>query len=386
VSGTGLRVALATDWFAPRRGGIETQLLQLADGLGARGHAVDVLTTTPGAADGERHRVRALDVPTLPIVHVAASPTLLDTLAAELGRGYDVVHAHVSVVSPVGYAAAAVARALGVPTVVTFHSVLRLKRHALAAASALMGAGRDSVVWSAVSTTVAAQARDGLGTNVSLLPNGIDLGFWRNGKSREPGSGITLVSTMRLHRKKRPRELLRAFARAAEGGGLGVRARLVLVGDGPERGALERDIARLALTAGREGGPARVELTGWMERESLRDLYRSADGFVLASTREAFGIAALEARAAGLPVIAMAASGSSDFLTDGVNALVCADDEALERALVKFLSDRALRERLTLDSSATLERYDWSAILAAHEDLYRGAIARVPREERAGGP
>jgi glycosyltransferase involved in cell wall biosynthesis len=376
-----MRIAIASDWFAPRRGGIEAQLLQLAERLGARGHDVDVLTSSPGARSGAGFRVRPLDVLTLPKLHFAVSPSLLPALHRELRRGYDVVHAHVSVISPVGYAASAVARSLGLPTVLTFHSVLRAKTYFLRGLSAIAGLADSATIWSAVSDLVARQVGRALGeADVATLPNGIDLAFWRAARSKAVASDtpVTLVATMRLHRKKRPRQLLQAFARAASR--IGVRARLVIVGDGPEREALDRDIRELDLHT----GAARAELLGWIGQDDLRALYAHASGFVLASTRESFGIAALEARAAGLPVIAMRESGSGEFLDQGVNALICDDDGALTTSIARFISEPQLRLRLA-DATTDLARYDWSAVLAEHERTYGRAMKRALLAAGAAG-
>ena len=370
---TALRIAIATDWFAPRRGGMEQQLGELAERLAARGHVVDVITSVPGAVDGQSFRVRALDVMTIPRLQLAVSPRLFRALHRELARGYDVVHAHVSVVSPVGYAAAIVARLLGLPVVITFHSVLRSKRYLLRAANLLGGLSESAVVWTAVSDLVAEQIREALdGADVAALRNGVDLAFWRTNSFDRPAEdrAVTLVSTMRLRRKKRPLELLRAFAGAAER----VRAnvKLLIVGDGPERAALERAIADFRLDNGR----ARAALLGWLDRDKLRELYRTSDAFALSSTRESFGIAALEARAAGLPVVAMRASGSSEFLAHHANALLCADDADLSRSMERLIDEAELRTKLA-HGPESLERYDWRVVLAEHEAVYRSAMQRA---------
>lgn len=367
-----MRIAIASDWFAPRRGGIENQLVELAERLGALGHEVDVITSTPGAREGNGYRLRALAGTTIPKLDLALWPSLIPALRRELGRGYDVVHAHVSVVSPVGYTAAAIARAIQLPTVVTFHSVLRGKAYLLGAANAVAGIGRSAVLWSAVSELVASQLRGALGgAEVSVLPNGVDLPFWSRARRDGAGGGrpVALVSTMRLHSKKRPLQLVRAFAQAASG--LARPARLVIVGDGPERQAIQREVGRLGLAS----GEVRVEVLGWMERDELRARYDESDGFVLASRRESFGIAALEARAAGLPVIAMTESGSSEFLQHDVTALLCRDDAALAQSIARFLADDALRRRLAGPSS--LERYDWDTVVALHEATYDRAMRRT---------
>ena len=369
-----MKIAIASDWFAPRRGGIEGQLLELAEQLGNRGHAVDVITSTPGASGGNAFRLRQLDVARIPVVHLAVSPKLIRSLRSELVAGYDVVHAHVSVVSPVGYVAAAIARSLDLPTVVTFHSVLRHKRHLLRMANLLGGLAKSRVGWTAVSELVAAQVRDALaGADVAVLPNGVDLSFWTPPPPPTPARGgrVTLVSTMRLHRKKRPRQLVRAFAQAAQRAQAS--ARLVIIGEGPERSRLEG----LARDVG-----VHVELPGWRDREQLKRLYAHADGFVLPSLREAFGIAALEARAAGLPVIAMGASGSSEFLRHGHDALICRDDEDLARQIGRFIEDASLRATLAR-APVALDRYDWDAVIAAHETLYQRAMKRAVSPELA---
>jgi glycogen synthase len=369
-----VRIALATDWFAPRLGGIESQLVQLADGLGGRGHAVDVLTTTPRAEAGARFGLRAIDVARLPGVDVAVSPRLLSSLRRELSRGYEVVHAHVSVVSPTGYAAAFVARAMGIPTVVTFHSVLRAKRLLLSAAAALGGIARSPVAWTAVSTHVAGQARQALGTAVSVLPNGIDLGAWRRRwprAARPAGAPITFVSTMRLHRKKRPVELVRAFSRAAAL--VDVPIRLVVVGVGPLERVIDAAMEDMRLSNPRVMGERR----GRLSSTELRALYEESDAFILASRRESFGIAALEACAAGLPVIAMRDAGSGDFLAHDVNALLCDSDRDITDAIVRLARDVSLRSRLAQPSP--LDRFDWPAVLAEHETTYQAVLATSPR-------
>jgi glycosyltransferase involved in cell wall biosynthesis len=374
-----VKIAIASDWFVPRRGGIEAQLSQLAARLAASGHDVDVLTTTPGAVDGHGYRVRPIEAFAIPGLDVPISPMLIGRLRRELRTGYDVVHSHVSVVSPLGYAAAAVARALDLPTTVTFHSVLRHKRHLLRAADTVAGLSRSAVAWTGVSEVVATQIRDAMpAADVSVLPNGIDLAFWRAmslAGERRAGP-VTLVTATRFARKKRVLELVRAFGRACATSRRP--ARLLLVGDGPQRTAIERESVLLGLNS----GEARVETREWLTAESLRSLYAEADGFVLASMRESFGVAALEARAAGLPVIAMRESGSSEFLSHDVNALLCDDDNDLATAVGRFMADAALRERLAAATSVA-ERYDWTSVIALHEAVYRRVITRAVEPRRA---
>ena len=366
-----MNIAIATDWFAPRQGGIESQLETLATQLAGRGHQVTVITSTPGPTHGTGYAIRRMSGPRLPLAGVAVSPSLGRTLRAAIGDHFDVVHAHVSVVSPVGYLAALAAASRGIPTILTFHSVLRLKQLLLSAVNAAVHLADRPVVWTAVSQLVAQQVRQSLGgVNVAVLPNGIDLPYWRERLRRvtPEAGGVTFVTAMRLHRKKRARELVAAFARAVAGSR--TPARLVLAGQGPELPALRRDIAKMR--------PAAVHLVGWQDRSSLKALYAQADAFVLPTRHEAFGIAALEARAAGLPVIASRRAGCREFLQHDDNALLCESDGDFAVAMERFIREPQLRERLAAGET-TLERYDWRTVLAEHERIYHLATTRTSR-------
>lgn len=364
-----VRIAIATDWFAPRQGGIETQLVALAEGLGRRGHEVTVITSMPGAGQHSAYALRSIAGPRIPGTEVIATPTLLRDLR-RLIAGFDVVHAHVSVVSPLGYAAAFAAARRQIPVVVTFHSVLRLKKLALSLINAVARLDRAGVVWCAVSELVAAQIGRALGTAVTVLPNGVDLEFWSGARGRMDRTSdvVTFVSAMRMHRKKRPRPLLRAFGRAVADAG--TPARLVLAGAGPELAALRLEAKRLGASTG-----ASVEFRDWLDAFALRRLYHESDAFVLPSIREAFGIAALEARAMGLPVIASRDAGCREFLRHGETALLCATDDDFVEAMTQMIRDPMLRQRLAnAEHRRDLARYDWDRVIDDHERAYLAAI------------
>ena len=398
-----LRVALVSDWYLPRRGGIELQLRDLAARLACAGHTAEVITTLPAAGgdDAEDAPAVRLDVPRLPGAGIAYTPRLVRALADALGGGrYDVVHCHASVVAPVAWAGAWVARRLGVPCVVTFHSVLHVTQAALAAAERLAGWSRWPLVVSGVSALVAAQLRRAVpAARVTVLPNGVDVAWWgaaHAGRSAvEPASagghglddahdaaspggplgqaprGPRVVAAMRLTPKKRPLALVDVAERlAAAAAARGTPApRLLVAGDGPSRPALER-LAR------RRGVGEVVRVLGWLPRERLRALHAEADVFVLPTAREAFGIAALEARAAGVPVVARRGTGVEDFVRDGRDGLLAGSDAELAAAVARLVADDALRGRLRAHARATPpSAFDWRAVIARHEAAYAEAGA-----------
>lgn len=377
-----MRVALVCDWFLPRQGGIELHLRDLALALRNRGVDARVVTTTRGADEVDGVPVHRVPAALAPGAGFAFTPRSMGRLR-ELIRGekFDVVHAHASVVSPVAYAGALAGARAGAASLVTFHSMLHRSSFLLGASEALFTWARGRILLSAVSSVVAAQAARWIpGAGVCVLPNGIDVSWWRSGAtSPRPGEEIVFASAMRLSRKKRPERLIRAFAGAVRFNAGAPRMRLVLAGEGPDRGALRRladslDVGTL------------VELPGRMDRTALRDLYRRAHAFVLPSERESFGIAALEARAAGLPVIAMLAGGARDFIVSGVDGLLVRDEAEMARAISRLAIESPFREYIAAHNRALPPDFDWPDVADLHLRYYGEAAALRERAPRASQP
>jgi glycosyltransferase involved in cell wall biosynthesis len=266
----------------------------------------------------------------------------------------------------------AAARA-GVPVLVTVHSmwsgaggILRL--------AALAGLRRWPVAWSAVSGAAAESFGRSLGVEVSRLPNAIDVAGWQLPRHAGPppaGEPVTLVSVMRLVRRKRPVELVRMFGQVRRLTGRDVR--LVIVGDGPRRRQVERYLRRHGL-----GGYAR--LTGRLPRaEVLREL-AAASIYVAPAPKESFGIAALEARCAGLPVVASGRGGVGEFVRDRVNGVLVDGHREMVAAIADLVCDDEMRHRIMRHNRTVAPTFDWTEMLARTAALYEAAAgrARVP--------
>jgi glycosyltransferase-like protein len=116
----------------------------------------------------------------------------------------------------------------------------------------------------------------------------------------------------------------------------------------------------------------RVRVLGSLECDELERLYRAADVFAFPSTTEGFGLAALEALASGLPVVASDLDALQTFLEHGRSALLVpvGDSHALARALARLAQDPAHRERLRAGGLELAAGFSWDAAAAAHERAY----------------
>jgi glycosyltransferase involved in cell wall biosynthesis len=270
--------------------------------------------------------------------------------------------------------AARVTTAMGLPTTMTWHCMLGALEPALRVAGYVGRWAERGVAMNAVSRVAAAPLQRIIGSagQVRVLPNGIDVARWAAPAGAPPRRaddgtpGIRMVSAMRLAGRKRPLQLLRLVRRVRDLAGGAVPLHLDVLGEGPQRSRLERYVARHGL----EGV---VFLPGRVAREELSDRYAAADIYIAPGRLESFGIAALEARTAGLPVVGRAGSGIEEFVLDGVNGYLTADDEAMARAVARLVSDGGLRSAMAAYNREHPPEQSWDEVVAGAEAEYERA-------------
>ena len=144
----------------------------------------------------------------------------------------------------------------------------------------------------------------------------------------------------------------------------------MLIGDGPARDAVRARVSAAGL------GDV-VDLRGRLSRPEVRATYADADVFLAPARLEAFGIAALEARTAGLVVLAHAGTGVGEFVTDGVDGFLVADDDAMTDAVVRLVQDRDLLAAMRRRAATDPPPFDWDHVLAAARAQYARAAQLV---------
>jgi glycosyltransferase involved in cell wall biosynthesis len=173
---------------------------------------------------------------------------------------------------------------------------------------------------------------------------------------------------MRLASRKRPLPLLRILARVRALVPAKTGIRLEIFGEGPDRRRLERFVAAHDMDGW-------VRLPGRITREELQKRYAASDIFVAPAPLESFGIAALEARTVGLPVVGRRGSGVQEFVTDGLNGYLATDDEAMAGLLARLVTDSRLRGSMKEYNRSTPPEQSWDRILEDAEAEYLRAIA-----------
>ena len=365
-----LKIALISDCYVPRLGGIEMQVHDLARQLQRAGHEVVVVTTTGGPDVVDGVRVHRIDVPLLPFdipFTRRAFRCVAEVLASER---VNVAHFHGGVVSPLAYKGARDAQRAGIPVVVTLHCIWSYATPFFWAVNKLTKWGQWPVVLSAVSEVAVAPVRRIASDDatVVVLPNGIENATWSIAPAERDPSVVTLVSVMRLAPRKRPMHLLRMIKDVRDRTPRSIDVRLIVIGDGPELGQMEKYVRENGLTN-------TVSLVGRRTREEIREIYSRADVFVAPANLESFGIAALEARCAGLPVVAKAQTGIREFVSHEQEGLLAANDAEMARELTRIVNDRTLRERIAQHNRTTPSPVDWTDVVERNVEAYRLAIS-----------
>ena len=291
-----------------------------------------------------------------------------------------VVHAYLEFSSTLGVAATlSLGAAAPLVVVQLVNDLYARPPWARLAGRALAGRVAGYVAVSPGVRRTAVHAYRGRARRIAVIPPGIDLRRFDRGRADpdltarfRQGASRVVGTVGRLADQKALDVLLDAAPRLlADDPG----TRLLIVGDGPLRPALERRARRLGI------GDA-VAFVG--HQADPVPAYSAMDVFVLPSRYEGFGIVFLEAMALGVPVVGTRVVGSEDAVVDGVTGLLvpCGDAPALAAAVLRLFSDCRLRERLRAEGARKVARDHTKEEMAVRTESFYHELL----EERAGRP
>jgi D-inositol-3-phosphate glycosyltransferase len=380
-------------------GGMNVEIRELAKGLGDAGVAVDVFSRCAGRGVPEIEPLgpmaRVIQVPAGPCADVAKLelpelvPAFTDSLvhrAEELGP-YDLIHAHYWLSGP---AAAAAAHRWGAPLVASFHTLGEVKNLTLADADApeplarIAGERRviraaDRVIAPTSETArqlVALYAADP--ARVRVVPPGVDAArfFPRERAVARArlgvGPGPVVLFVGRLQPLKGPDLAIQAFAEMTrdEPEMMGD-ATLLMVGgpSGPGGGHVRSWLDGVAAD---EGVTPKVRFLEPRPHDELPWVYSAADVLIMPSRSESFGLAALEAQACGVPVVASSVGGLHSAVRDGESGFLVRGREPRDYAarMLAILSAPDLAARLSAEAVAHARKFPWDATVDLLLDAY----------------
>lgn len=378
--------------------GVAGTMRRLADYAGRRPERRMTVITCDGKLPAAEGLVDLAPVTQIPLPGYSdrnlrpGVPSLIDLLEAVQASGAEVVHA--ATPGPMGLAGLAVARALGLPFVVTHHTELgryaleltgdRLAAAIVTRALAWFYAQADRVYVPSQSSVASLVDAGVPASRVVPFTRGIDLDAfhpdratrrmrWRLGGR----NGTVVLYVGRISREKGVEVLADAMRRAcAVRGDL----HLAVVGDGPARGDLARRL---------DGVPHRF--LGPLTGDPLSAAFASADMFCLPSTTETFGQVLVEAAASGLPCVVSDRGASHERVVDGRTGLVAQAEDAgaFAQAILALAEDEVMRREMgeAAERDARM-RPSWDAVFDELTGGYRrhGRPDPDPEEMRVGLP
>jgi 1,2-diacylglycerol 3-alpha-glucosyltransferase len=387
-----LHIAFFTNFYLPVVNGVVRSVDSFRQELSRLGHNVFIFAQQDNDYQDDEpfiYRYPALSLPLSTAVPAAIPVSaFIDRLLPSLKL--DVIHSHHPVL--LGQTAANKAGELDLPLVFTFHTQYQEYTHYFPLPQEIVQDFLKNFVQNWLVDYMrqcqhivipSESMRDmleqdyGLRARYTVIPTGIDMGRYSSADREELRKRMgwqdqqVVISIGRLAPEKNWPTFLRAAAQVYRNNPA---LRVVLIGDGAERKALEDLVDKLEIAE-------RVTFTGQLPFDDVPAYLQAADLFAFASTTETQGLVTMEALAAGLPVVAVDANGTRDVLEDGSQGFLVEDDpQAMAAAIEKVLG---ARERWEHFHSAALERaksFDIQYLSEKLLDVYQQAIEDKRRD------
>src|SRR4051812_16233061 len=370
-------------------GGSGVVATELACALALRGHRIHVISSEPpfrwreGVPGLSFERV---DVPPYPLFREPQYLLALTTAIARVSeqQRLDIVHAHYAVPhATAAYLAGHVLAAAGVApprTVTTLHGTdITLVGSDPSYKRVVAFSIEQSDGVTAVSNSLKADTSASLGVRreIAVVPNFLDCAEYRRRPARELRARLcpadrcdaVVIHVSNFRAVKRVDVALEVYRLIRRR----VRARFVLVGDGPVRSDIEARVREYGLADD-------VSFVG--EQQDLVAYLSAADLFLLPSAQESFGLAALEAMACEVPVVASNVGGLPEIVQDGVTGFACPPDEIEQMAQrgLALLTDATLHASITRSALEMVRtRYCAQLVVPLYEAEYRKVLAQPSR-------
>ena len=394
-----MRILMISDVYFPRINGVSTSIQTFRRGLHAAGHETILIAPEyPGAApdtEPDILRVPSRGVPRDPEDR-AMKLGAIRALRPQLEKlEPDLVHIQTPFIAH--YQGTALARALRVPVIETYHTYFEEYLHhyvpLLPRAVMRFVARRFTVSQCNVldSLVVPSRAMEqalldyGVQCPMHIIPTGMEMDRFASGDGQRfraqlgiaPGQPV-LVHVGRIAHEKNIEFLFRMFeivVRSKPG------AVFVVAGEGPALTSCKAYVRTLGLAQ-------QVRFVGYLSRErELLDCYRAGDLFVFSSKTETQGLVLLESLALGVPVVSTAHMGTADIVNPQRGAHVAPDDEAeFANIVVRLLDDAPRRAAMSAEARAYAATWSATAMADRLAGLYSAVLGQVSRNSPVSQP
>lgn len=379
-----MRIAMFTNNYKPYIGGVPMSIEHLAEALRRRGHTVYIFAPTYEDQVEEPYVIR---YPSFPIkVAGAPVPNVLTGIFIKKVRelNIDVIHVHHPAI--VGNVALSIRKKLGVPVVFTYHTRYEAYLHYINGLEKVEQStgfinwylhhfcNQCDLLVAPTPGILDYLQKEQMKPPIQVMPTGIPMeNFLPEQESvaaiRQQYLGTADYLTCTVSRLAKEKNLdfqirgLVCLKRLLKKKGRTFRH--MIIGDGPEKKILMRQIEELGLTEN-------IIFIGNVDNQEIKNYQAAADAFLFTSKSETQGIVLLEAMAVGNPVVAVEASGVRDVVKDGVNGYLTEEDTYwwAERTRM-VLEEVAKREQLSRAARETAESYSEEEVARQAEQYYR---------------
>ena len=355
-----MNIGLFTDTYFPQVSGVATSIKTLRDELTAQGHNVYIFTTTDPKAKEDDVENGIYRFPSIPFVSFTDRRIAVRGAfrAIRLAKKFQLDVVHNQTEFALGLIGKAVARELKIPCLHTYHTMYQdylhyianghiVKPKNVATYARLYMKSLDGVV--APSKRVLDTLRSyGIEVPIRIIPTGINLRVYQKQDSPEEISALrakygyeddtpVLLSLSRLAYEKNIHALIDAMPDILVGK---PDAQLLIVGDGPARKTLERQVRQLNLTD-------HVQFAGEVKNEEVHHYYQMANVFVSASDSESQGLTYDEALASDLPIVVMRSVYTDELIDDPAIGMSFQKRADLVKGVLHYLNNPDTEESHT---------------------------------------
>lgn len=383
-----MRIGMFINYYTPSKGGMETSVINLSNGLQDAGHEVFIFAPNyPDWKETEKNvfRYKSFAFNYDDYLYVIPLPMFSKMEDVVRSLNLDIIHSHQPF--SLGWEATKLAKKLDLPIVLTYHIRYQDYSHYVflvpkKISQKIIGwiVNRNCLQCDAVIAPSSAIKQllfdEGIKKCVQVIPSGINIDqFAKDAGRREllrnkydiKENEVLLITASRVMSEKNIDFLVRAFAIIRK---TRKDVKLMIVGEGSFRDELDAMVKELHLEDC-------IIFTGLLDKEGMIAHYQASDIFVFASLTETQGLVAVEAMAAGLPVVAVKASGIEDMIKSGQDGILTDNTEDNFAAnTIKLIEDGELRKKMADAARSNAQEFCIAPWVNKVVNLYKELIRK----------